>query len=577
MNLIFQGKVTRGCNWKDKQDFICSPSHLFDISGSAVDNSVYHRYFSSSSPSSSSCPSPSSLHLAAVNQSCWPLYIITSHSGDGALQTVKYIQSVDAIEASRFDECTDTLVSLSSPYKGIYIFYEGIITTTSPTSSSTSSSSSSTTTSTSTTTAASLYHDKNSKEAKKAKRLHKTESDSDSDEDVISQSLKKQKTNNFNAIIPSSKKTGRYLSKKEKDEMIAEAARVEAEAQRLFLSRQLSGKMAPFMAMPPRIEKILKFPQSEAKKGLIPHHHSCSFIGHTAGVNCVRWSNPNGQLLASASMDHTVRIWDPFRGQQCVQILRGHSEAVKDMQWNHDGTKCLTASYDKSVKLHDVETGVAIQSFRHKAYVTALAYHPGQPNLFLAGGSRAGIACWDTRSNSVIQTYQGQFGQVQSLEFIHNGRQFVSSSDITKRNSTDKGVIVWEFDSAIVASNQVYVETFTCPVVRAHPDKKHFLAQSNANYIGIFGNEYPYKLNRAKRYEGHHVAGYHVGFSISPDGSIVCSGSADGSIYFYDWQSTRIIKIIQAHTVVCMDAVYHPLVASMVATCSWDGRVSIFE
>lgn len=39
------------------------------------------------------------------------------------------------------------------------------------------------------------------------------------------------------------------------------------------------------------------------------------------------------------------------------------------------------------------------------------------------------------------------FGQVQCLEFLHNGKQFASSSDITKRNSTDKGIIIWEFDT----------------------------------------------------------------------------------------------------------------------------------
>ena len=36
-------------------------------------------------------------------------------------------------------------------------------------------------------------------------------------------------------------------------------------------------------------------------------------------------------------------------------------EAVKEVQWNRAGTQVITASYDKTVKLHDVETGIAIQ------------------------------------------------------------------------------------------------------------------------------------------------------------------------------------------------------------------------
>lgn len=41
------------------------------------------------------------------------------------------------------------------------------------------------------------------------------------------------------------------------------------------------------------------------------------------------------------------------------------------------------------------------------------------------------------------------------------------------------------------------------------------------------------------------MAGYHIGCSISPGGDVVASGSADGCLYFYDWNGASIIKIIQ--------------------------------
>jgi WD40 repeat protein len=120
------------------------------------------------------------------------------------------------------------------------------------------------------------------------------------------------------------------------------------------------------------------------------------------------------------------------------------------------------------------------------------------PNLFLSGGFKNGIACWDLASNKVVMQCSDLFGQVQSLEFINGGQEFISSSDILKRNSLDRGIIVWDFQKGVPLSNQVYMEAYSCTAVRAHVNQKHFIAQSNGNYIAIFSTKKPYKLNTKK-------------------------------------------------------------------------------
>ena len=46
----------------------------------------------------------------------------------------------------------------------------------------------------------------------------------------------------------------------------------------------------------------------------------------------------------------------------------------------------------------------------------------------------------------MVAQYKGIFGSVQAIEWLHGGSQFVTSSDITKRNCIDKSILVWDFN-----------------------------------------------------------------------------------------------------------------------------------
>jgi WD40 repeat protein len=58
--------------------------------------------------------------------------------------------------------------------------------------------------------------------------------------------------------------------------------------------------------------------------------------GHTAGVTCVAFS-PDGAVLASSSVDATVRLWDIATGETLF-TLRGHPNQVNTVAFSPDGT-----------------------------------------------------------------------------------------------------------------------------------------------------------------------------------------------------------------------------------------------
>ncbi|OCK72853.1 hypothetical protein K432DRAFT_340986, partial [Lepidopterella palustris CBS 459.81] len=76
--------------------------------------------------------------------------------------------------------------------------------------------------------------------------------------------------------------------------------------------------------------------------------------GHRITVNAVTFS-PDGQLLASASHDWTVRLWNPATGEQ-LQQLGGHDDWVKAVAFSPDGQLLASASRDWTVRLWNPAT-----------------------------------------------------------------------------------------------------------------------------------------------------------------------------------------------------------------------------
>ena len=78
--------------------------------------------------------------------------------------------------------------------------------------------------------------------------------------------------------------------------------------------------------------------------------------GHEDFVCCVRFSQ-DGTRIVSGSYDKMIRMWDARTGEEVMKPLEGHTASVWSVGFSPDGTRIISGSSDKTIRMWDVRTG----------------------------------------------------------------------------------------------------------------------------------------------------------------------------------------------------------------------------
>jgi hypothetical protein len=153
--------------------------------------------------------------------------------------------------------------------------------------------------------------------------------------------------------------------------------------------------------------------------------------------------SPDGNRLASGSIDKKVKIWETTSGNELL-TLKGHSCIVLSLAFSPDGKRLAMASVDEKVKIWDATSGTEIFTLSgHAGTVNSVAFSPDGNQLASASDDET-VRVWDATNGDQLLSLKGLTDMALCVAFSPDGKWVASATGNNFRPTTPVEVKVWD-------------------------------------------------------------------------------------------------------------------------------------
>lgn len=355
-----------------------------------------------------------------------------------------------------------------------------------------------------------------------------------------------------------------YEEMLEAQSLRAELATRADEVHDLFEVRPVEGLVAGIAAlarnqrdMP---DHIFSSVQDAIRAGIDQARERNVLSGHTATVNSVSMT-ADGQALASAGNDGTVRLWRPD-GTPLGPTQGGHGDRVLAVALSPDGHSVASGSADGWVRLGGVGGDELWEVRGHVDAVTFVSFSDDGRELLTAGDDGI-VRRWDTNGNAVDEPFEACADTGLTLTLSQASGQMAAVCG-------DGKVWVWEKGGVrlLRTIDSGWEVVHTC--VALSPEGTLLALGGADGEVRVFGPE----ASLVGRFKAHGAWVSAVAFS--PDGSMIATGGADETVKLWRVDGVPLGPVLHGHTDV-VTALSFSTEGDVIVTGAADATVRLWD
>jgi WD40 repeat protein len=287
-----------------------------------------------------------------------------------------------------------------------------------------------------------------------------------------------------------------------------------------------------------------------------------TLYGHQNHVMCVAYS-PKQPLLASASADKTIRIWNTKSGK-VEKTLYGHSGVVFSLAFSPDGATLASVGDDHNIFLWDtVQWSKKSTLYGHTSYLYSVAYSSNGALLASSGFDKT-VRIWNTETGLQKAKLLGHTSQVMAVAFSPDCKTLLSGS-------VDKSIKIWN------------VENFTLQkTLLSHSDNvRHIAVSSDGNWFSTSSTDQTVRLWTTTNYTNVMTLN---GFDnscftscFSSDNKTLFTGDDNNTIIVWDIRNGKKIKTLKGHGLYGVNSLCLSPDGTELASAGGDGTVRLWR
>ncbi|NJP10598.1 MAG: hypothetical protein HC866_14905 [Leptolyngbyaceae cyanobacterium RU_5_1] len=285
--------------------------------------------------------------------------------------------------------------------------------------------------------------------------------------------------------------------------------------------------------------------------------------GHTGLVKKVSIS-PDGQMIASASSDRTVKLWS--RDGRAIATLKGHHGEVHSVSFNPKDQTIASAGEDNTIKLWS-RKGVLLKTLQgHRGAVNDVSFSPNGQTIASASKDST-VKLWSLEGQE-LQTLTGHNGEVYSVSFSPDGKTIASAGE-------DRTVRLWSWDGRVGQAINTLKGTDKIYSVDFSPKGDEIAAASWDYTVKLWrreGNDrFATRPYRTLEEHGDRV----MSVRFNPDGKTLATASSDTTIKFWSWDGT-LLRTLEGHSDQVVSVSFSPD-GKTLATAGFDKTIRLWR